>query len=358
MCTFGPGQQTLICPEGTYQKGADGTYYPMGMSGPNAGPFGGLHDMVDSPLGVRAGNGPGISSPFPGFDQGPLGASVSTPSFLGMRPEIPANTVPAPTQSNTAYRGPATNSQNPGRGYELYDADGKKKVSECQHTLFERKGNTCFSLTASHCFGSVLTTAALKMAESSCQQGLPKTEGDVVTLDFQINSEATGKVPAKAHINKRYFSGDTSDVAVVEWECRTAPSQPTIPLCTSPVQDGDRVSYGKVRGQAGLYNGVVKLRTDFTTPDGRPAFRTANAGTLDVQQYGPKTENGDSGGPLIKQPENCLLAALSGEAFYDTGSMALYGVGAAGGQSTNAGTFATAITRRASGVDESLLAIK
>ncbi|MCB0403824.1 MAG: trypsin-like serine protease [Bdellovibrionales bacterium] len=341
-CTLSSNGQSLVCADGIYQRGKDGTYYPQGRSTPFTN--GGLHGLgVPSFLG-----GFGASTSL----GSPVGPLVTAPGFNGpaFRPSFPASPVSA--AGNTSYRGPATNAQNPGRGYELYDSAGKKKLSGCQHTLFERSGTTCFSLTASHCFASVLSSAALQMAESSCQEGLPKTNGDVVTLDFQMDSEATGKVPAKAHINKRYFSGATSDVAVVEWECKSAPRQPVVPLCTTPVRDGDRVSYGKIMGQAGLFSGVVKLRTDFTGPNGLPAFRTANAGTLDVQQFGPKTQNGDSGGPLIKQPENCLLAALSGEAFYHDGSMALYGIGTAGDQSTTAASFASKITGRGNSIDD------
>ncbi|MCB0416240.1 MAG: trypsin-like serine protease [Bdellovibrionales bacterium] len=221
--------------------------------------------------------------------------------------------------------------KNPGRKFGFKQADGTD--SFCQHTFFDRVGESCFSLSATHCFGGLLQDK-----EKTEENSDPHAD-DFSVVEFQMNSEELGTVSAKAHLNQKYFKNDSNDVAVIEWSCSDEPQLPRIPLCKSGIENNERIRYGKIMGEAGLYKGIARTKTYFRTEEGLQAYRVSDRGTVEVQMSGPAVQQGDSGGPLMKEAEDCLLGALSGTAHFEGVDRALYGVGEKGGENTDVAPF-------------------
>jgi hypothetical protein len=314
-CQLSPDGKRLICPEGNYTLQADGKYHPV-------------ENTVSQPsmVGhVRA--NPSTQSP---------SAGAGAP-----RPIVPISSA-ATSPRSPAFNGPSTRgTRNPGWAFDML-SNARRKLTSCAATLFSVENNVCRALSAAHCFEKVLASAAREVAKNGCSPDNAITAvGDVLSASFKMNSEATGVINARVHINDRYYDKNTGDMAVIEWACPSPPALKVVPLCTTGPGEGESVQYGKIMGQKGLYPAKVRLMENFIDSSGLRSSRRAVSGTLEVQQSGPRTEFGDSGGPLIKTSEQCLLAALSGRTDYDSGPVAIYGTSEIGDQpSTSAYQFA------------------
>lgn len=329
-CVYHNGNTNILrCDDGYWQRRADGKFYKAASQSP-----------INSAPSVRG------SSPARQQGASPsnhANAPSSNSNASGSTPVRPISTSTASSEGGTIppYKshGQET-SENPGFSFDMHGKSGKK-LSSCQATLFERNNKgTCFALSASHCFESVLAMNVVEN-EGTCDPSTqPKHDQERVAVPFRMNTSHTGAVNAIAHVNKNYFTKNSGgDMAVIEWKCQQPPTMKKMPLCEEPMQDGMRVKYGKVMGRAGFYDGIVSQNLE-TQIDGRQAIVHSSAGTIQVRQSVP-TEHGDSGGPLISEQGNCLLGALSGAATSGPGAgLALYGTTEQG----NATSFARAAT--------------
>ncbi|MFM8315843.1 MAG: trypsin-like serine protease [Deltaproteobacteria bacterium] len=315
-CVYVKGNtNTLKCEDGYWYRRDDGKFGQVAPQSPsNSVPSLGSASSAAQQSGASTSNH--VSSP----------SSVSNPP--GRVPARPIATSTTPSRGDVIppYKSHGTETnENPGFSFDMYGKSGKK-LSSCQATLFERNNSgTCFALSASHCFESVLAMNVVE-SEGICDPSTqPKHDKERVAVPFRMNTSHTGAVDAVAHVNKNYFtSNQGGDMAVIEWKCQQPPTMKKIPLCDEPMQDGMRVKYGKVMGRAGFFSGTV-TQSISTVIDGQSATAHASAGTIQVRQDVP-TEHGDSGGPLISEQGNCLLGALSGAATSGPGAgMALYG---------------------------------
>lgn len=150
------------------------------------------------------------------------------------------------------------------------------------------------------------TLAPGKCHSEVAQRGLFWGKGQIETADF-------GKVEATFFVNPEYHSGTKSeDSAVFTFACKEGSPVKPVPVSTQPLQEGEKVFYGKVMGgKEGLYEGTVWREPGVVGINSRPVGEAQEA---IVQPQDVAIQQGDSGGGIYrKKPDGSfeLVGVLS-----------------------------------------------
>ncbi len=171
----------------------------------------------------------------------------------------------------------------------------------CQATLVSTQDNVCRAATAAHCLED-----ALKVYGGQFNPSVGMYEGvaHITSADFKA-------VKVKIFLNQKYVEhrgNGGNDSALMAWPCD--PSQVNVPIVPfvdnfAPLQNGQRVFYGKVMGgKEGLYTATtdIKAGTQINyVQDGVEHLKL-------VQPDGYEIQQGDSGGPVfVGQPGRMQL---------------------------------------------------
>lgn len=224
----------------------------------------------------------------------------------------PQEVVQPPNDRQLAEQNTASKSQdlfpsgvngNPGFPFKVLGPDFSEK---CQATLISNREGLCLAATAAHCLYDGAKRALDKgidnnaFKKAACDQqvqarGMFWGKGEVETADF-------GKVSATFFVNPEYHSGTKSeDSAVFAFPCQENPKVKIVSLGREPLQDGERVYYGKVMGgKEGLYEGVVAREPNVVAINSRPV---GEAQESIRQPAGVHIQQGDSGGGVYRKKE-------------------------------------------------------
>jgi len=196
---------------------------------------------------------------------------------------------------------PSGTKGNPGFPYKVLGPGFSEK---CQATLISNEGGLCLAATAAHCLYDGASRALDKgidqqaFDKSSCDskvkdRGLFWGKGEIETADF-------GKVNATFFVNPEYHSGTKSeDSAVFGFPCKDKSSVPVVSLGKNPLENGEKVFYGKVMGgKEGLYEGVVAREPDVVAINSRPVGEAQESVR---QPAGVHIQQGDSGGGIYRK---------------------------------------------------------
>lgn len=274
------------------------------------------------PEGQRPSNGPDLSAP-PGSPaqvtpkpegfghseagrQRPVDDGSQRPS-ASARPapsadELARDSFPKePGQKTSADLFPAGTNGNPGFPYKVL---GPGFAEKCQATLISNKNKVCMAATAAHCLIDGVERSIdkgvdrTKLERVSCsnqvkQRGLLWGKGEIETADF-------GKVQATFFVNPEYHTGTKSeDSAVFVFPSSGQEKVPVVPVDLNPLQNGEKVFYGKVMGRKeGIYPGVVRREPGVVAINHRPV---GEAQETVHQPEGYNIQQGDSGGGIYRR---------------------------------------------------------
>lgn len=238
--------------------------------------------------------------------------SESRPPASRRSAPTPQEVVREPSSNTEGEEGGSSTSQdlfssgvngNPGFPYKVLGPGFSEK---CQATLISNRGGLCLAATAAHCLYDGARRALDKgvdnsaLSKASCDgqvqsRGMFWGKGEVETADF-------GKVKATFFVNPEYHSGTKSeDSAVFGFPCEENPKVKVVSLGKEPLQNGERVFYGKVMGgKEGLYEGVVAREPEVVAINSRPVGEAQESVR---QPAGVHIQQGDSGGGVYRKKE-------------------------------------------------------